>query len=108
MGNCTSPTAREAKVQKAISDEIDRQIEEDSKKFKRECKVLILGPDKDGMSMLVKQMKIVHQNGYTPDELAGFKYDIYSNIIDSSRDIVKGMLKTGLNPLDPANKVGEL
>lgn len=28
---------------KTRSDEIDKQIEEDSKKFKRECKILLLG-----------------------------------------------------------------
>lgn len=41
MGNCASNT-REAE-EKARSDMIDRQIEEDSKKYKRECKILLLG-----------------------------------------------------------------
>jgi len=41
MGNCAS-TNQEADG-KARSDMIDRQIEEDSKKFKRECKILLLG-----------------------------------------------------------------
>jgi guanine nucleotide-binding protein G(i) subunit alpha len=41
MGNCASNT-REAE-EKARSDLIDRQIEEDSKKYKRECKILLLG-----------------------------------------------------------------
>ena len=29
---------------KARSDEIDRQLEEDSKRFKQESKILVLGP----------------------------------------------------------------
>ena len=41
MGNCAS-TSQEAEG-KARSDLIDRQIEEDSKKYKRECKILLLG-----------------------------------------------------------------
>ena len=41
MGNCASNT-REAE-EKARSDLIDRQIDEDSKKYKRECKILLLG-----------------------------------------------------------------
>ena len=41
MGNCASNT-QEAEG-KARSDMIDRQIEEDSKKYKRECKILLLG-----------------------------------------------------------------
>ncbi len=41
MGNCASNT-HEADG-KARSDMIDRQIEEDSKRYKRECKILLLG-----------------------------------------------------------------
>lgn len=40
MGQCTSV---QDKAEKEISDEIDRQIEEDSRKFKKECKILLLG-----------------------------------------------------------------
>ena len=41
MGNCAS-SSQEAEG-KARSDLIDRQIEEDSKRYKRECKILLLG-----------------------------------------------------------------
>jgi guanine nucleotide-binding protein G(i) subunit alpha len=40
MGNCASSGQAEGK---ARSDMIDRQIEEDAKKYKRECKILLLG-----------------------------------------------------------------
>ena len=40
MGNCASVQDR---TEKARSDEIDRQIEEDSRKFRKECKILLLG-----------------------------------------------------------------
>jgi len=41
MGNCSSATQdREASLRSA---NIDRIIEEDSKKFKKECKILLLG-----------------------------------------------------------------
>ena len=40
MGNCVSAQDREA-LQR--SQEIDKQIEEDSRKFKKECKILLLG-----------------------------------------------------------------
>jgi hypothetical protein len=40
MGNCASSSHAEGK---ARSDMIDRQIEEDAKKYKRECKILLLG-----------------------------------------------------------------
>ena len=40
MGNCVSSSDREAQQR---SQEIDRQIEEDSRRFKKECKILLLG-----------------------------------------------------------------
>jgi hypothetical protein len=40
MGNCTSTSDRQAK---AHSDAIDKEIENDSKKFRKECKILLLG-----------------------------------------------------------------
>ena len=40
MGNCASQTDKD---EKARSDLIDRQLEDDSKKFKKECKILLLG-----------------------------------------------------------------
>ena len=40
MGGCVSQPDRAGKER---SDEIDRGLEEDSKKFKRDCKILLLG-----------------------------------------------------------------
>ena len=63
------------------------------------------GSGESGKSTIVKQMKIIHQNGYTNDELAKFKGAIYGNLVDSARDVVKAMTKIGLNPLEPGNRV---
>jgi guanine nucleotide-binding protein G(i) subunit alpha len=41
MGNCGSSQVEA--VAKQHSDEIDKQIEEDLRKFKKECKILLLG-----------------------------------------------------------------
>lgn len=40
MGGCAS---RPDKAQRERSEAIDRQIEEDSRQFKKECKILLLG-----------------------------------------------------------------
>lgn len=40
MGGCISTVDRASKLK---SDAIDKQIEEDSKKYKKECKILLLG-----------------------------------------------------------------
>ena len=42
MGGCMSSTTEEAEQRKR-SQKIDRDLEEDSKKLRRECKILLLG-----------------------------------------------------------------
>jgi len=43
MGNCGSSNTAEDGDQKKRSQMIDRTLEEDSKKLRRECKILLLG-----------------------------------------------------------------
>lgn len=102
MGNCASHT-REAE-ERARSDLIDRQIEEDSKKYKRECKILLLGSGESGKSTIVKQMKIIHQNGYTPEELLAFRPLIWKNLLESACDVVNALAKFNLEPIAAANR----
>ncbi|KAJ7268138.1 G-protein alpha subunit-domain-containing protein [Mycena haematopus] len=70
MGACASQPDR---ASKARSDEIDRQLDEDSKRYKKECKILLLGSGESGKSTIVKQMKIIHQTGFSVDELRAFR-----------------------------------
>jgi guanine nucleotide-binding protein subunit alpha len=102
MGNCSS-NSQEAEG-KARSDMIDRQIEEDSKKYKRECKILLLGSGESGKSTIVKQMKIIHQNGYSREELLAFRPLIWKNLLECGRDVVQALAKFNLQPISPSNK----
>jgi hypothetical protein len=61
------------RAQRDRSYAIDKLIEEDSKKFKKECKILLLGSGESGKSTIVKQMKIIHQDGYSREELMNFR-----------------------------------
>ncbi|KAF9439577.1 guanine nucleotide binding protein, alpha subunit, partial [Macrolepiota fuliginosa MF-IS2] len=67
MGACTSKSSKQRIAQSA---KIDLLLDEDYRRSKRECKILLLGGRESGKSTLVKQMKIVHQQGgFTRDEL---------------------------------------
>ncbi|KAH7883433.1 guanine nucleotide binding protein, alpha subunit [Phlebopus sp. FC_14] len=102
MGNCVSA---QDKADKARSDEIDRMIEEDSKRFRKECKILLLGSGESGKSTIVKQMKIIHQNGFSNDELMTFRPTIYRNTLDSAQAIVLAMRKISVDCVDALNRV---
>ncbi|THG93910.1 hypothetical protein EW026_g7445 [Hermanssonia centrifuga] len=101
MGNCISSSDREAAQR---SQEIDKQIEEDSRKFKKECKILLLGSGESGKSTIVKQMKIIHQNGYNRDELLTFRTTIYKNLLESAHNILLAMRKIGVDCVNPSNR----
>lgn len=111
MGNCLSGGASRntssqadgaGKEGRERSHQIDRQLEQDSKQYRKECKILLLGQSRhlgvrshsaeaddrstllpgsgeSGKSTIVKQMKIIHQNGYSRDELLLFRITVYKS-----------------------------
>ena len=57
----------------------------------QEVKVLLLGAGECGKSTIVKQMKIIHDKGYSEDEKIMFKKLAHSNAIQSLQIIVQNM-----------------
>ena len=50
-------------------------------------------------------MKIIHQNGYTKDELMLYRLTILSNLLTAARTLVTGLRKFTLEPELPENRV---
>ncbi|KAF7968836.1 hypothetical protein HWV62_29192 [Athelia sp. TMB] len=94
MGNCTS---QNDVLAQARSDAIDREIEVDSKKFRKECKILLLGSGESGKSTIAKQMKIIHQDGFSRNELLTYRMTVYRNLVDSAQAIIAAMRKKGID-----------
>ncbi|KAI8966921.1 heterotrimeric G-protein alpha subunit, GPA3-like protein [Mycotypha africana] len=88
MGACISS---EERAEKSHSFNIDKLIEEDGKKMEKEFKILLLGSGESGKSTIFKQMKIIHQNGYSREELLNWKLTVYRNLIQSAQAIVKAL-----------------
>ncbi|ODV71509.1 guanine nucleotide-binding protein subunit alpha [Cyberlindnera jadinii NRRL Y-1542] len=51
-------------------------------------KVLLLGTGESGKSTILQQLRILHSNGFTEQELIDFKPFIFSNIVSSAKDLV--------------------
>lgn len=49
-------------------------------------------------------MKIIHQNGYTVDELALYRHTIYKNVIDCAKALVGAMRQFEVEVENPANR----
>lgn len=83
----TTPTTDDIRTSKFRSNKIDKGLEQDSKKMRRELKILLLGAGESGKSTIVKQMKIIHQNGFTTEELMTFRPTILKNLTDSAKAV---------------------
>lgn len=64
---------------------------------KQEIKILLLGSGESGKSTILKQMKIIHQNGYSQEELLMYKTTVYKNLVDCAKAIVKALAEFGLS-----------
>ncbi|KAJ1737526.1 Guanine nucleotide-binding protein alpha-2 subunit [Coemansia sp. RSA 1939] len=100
MGGCMSHNYDEEALRSA---EIDRELADERNRRSEEVKILLLGSGESGKSTIVKQMKIIHQNGYTREELALFRMTIYKNVLDSAQELVVGMQRCQLFPTDERN-----
>ena len=55
----------------------------------REIKLLLLGSGESGKSTIVKQMKIIHGNGYSVGERILFRPVVFCNTVQSLFTILK-------------------
>lgn len=49
-------------------------------------------------------MKIIHQNGYTDEELATFRPVVYKNVVESAQNIINAMRKLNLHCVHHSNR----
>lgn len=73
------------------SKQIDKALRVDGEKASREVKLLLLGAGESGKSTIVKQMKIIHEKGYSQEECLQYKPVVYSNTIQSMIAIIRAM-----------------
>ncbi|XP_068598432.1 guanine nucleotide-binding protein G(i) subunit alpha-2b [Brachionichthys hirsutus] len=81
---------------------IDKNLREDGEKAAREVKLLLLGAGESGKSTIVKQMKIIHEDGYSEDECKQYRAVVYSNTIQSIMAIVKAMASLQIDYSSPS------
>lgn len=86
----------------ARSRKIDRDLRMELQRQSKEVKLLLLGAGESGKSTIVKQMKIIHEKGYTKEECIQYKMVVYSNTIQSLLAILKAMTRLGIDFENPS------
>lgn len=88
--------SEEAKEQKRINQEIEKQLKKDKSNARKELKLLLLGCGESGKSTFIKQMRIIHGSGYSDEDKKGFAKLIYQNVFMAMQSIIKGLEQLGI------------
>ncbi|XP_048102220.1 guanine nucleotide-binding protein G(olf) subunit alpha isoform X1 [Alosa alosa] len=90
------------KEAKKVSKTIDKALKELKREYKQTHRLLLLGAGESGKSTIVKQMKILHVNGFNAEEKRQKIQDIRKNVKDAIVTIVSAM-STLIPPVPLAN-----
>ena len=100
---CCSSNASGKRQAKLHSNKLDKELKADARE--RIVKLLLLGAGESGKSTFVKQMKIIHGDGYSTDELNSFTSIIHHNLLTSMVQVIKAMDKLNILLQNPSNQV---
>ena len=101
---CATPATQEERERNQA---IEEEIKKDKQLHRNELKVLILGtlnccctgvstysfclgPGESGKSTFVKQMKIIHTNGFSEKERRGYIERIHGHIFEGMANLING------------------
>ncbi|KAJ8259802.1 hypothetical protein GJAV_G00173610 [Gymnothorax javanicus] len=102
LGTMGCTVSQEDKAAAERSKMIDKNLREDGEKAAREVKLLLLGAGESGKSTIVKQMKIIHEDGYSEEECKQYRAVVYSNTIQSIMAIIKAMSNLNIEYEEPS------
>jgi len=96
MGVCSSSQNAKYKIETEISRAIQLQLTEDHSRSLWLSKFLLLGLEESGKSTILKQLKILHGQGYSDIERREYQKYIHSNVIEYMRTLCRACIILGL------------
>ncbi|XP_002667410.3 guanine nucleotide-binding protein subunit alpha-15 isoform X1 [Danio rerio] len=88
-----------------INNEIKRILQEQKKQQRKEIKVLLLGSGESGKTTFLKQMRIIHGQGFSDDERHVFTKLVYQNIFKSMQAMTEAMSELKIPYANPQSEV---
>jgi len=101
---CCCLLTEEAREQRRINHEIDRQLKRDKRSARRELKLLLLGTGESGKSTFIKQMRIIHGNGYSLEDKRQHIRLVYQNVFMAMQSMIRAMETLEIEYEDPASE----
>uniref|UniRef100_A0A8C3CX56 G protein subunit alpha L n=1 Tax=Cairina moschata TaxID=8855 RepID=A0A8C3CX56_CAIMO len=103
LGNSKTEDQRiDEKAQREANKKIEKQLQKERLAYKATHRLLLLGAGESGKSTIVKQMRILHVNGFNSEEKKQKILDIRKNVKDAIVTIVSAM-STLIPPVPLAN-----
>uniref|UniRef100_A0A8C6YLX1 G protein subunit alpha o1 n=1 Tax=Nothoprocta perdicaria TaxID=30464 RepID=A0A8C6YLX1_NOTPE len=100
---CTLSAEERAALERSKA--IEKNLKEDGISAAKDVKLLLLGAGESGKSTIVKQMKIIHEDGFSGEDVKQYKPVVYSNTIQSLAAIVRAMDTLGIEYGDKERRV---
>ncbi|QLL33754.1 hypothetical protein HG536_0F00790 [Torulaspora globosa] len=94
--NPTSSDSNDTRVEKgdhACPADVSATNSSERSKKDEEVKVLLLGAGESGKSTIIQQLKILHQNGFTQDELLEYRSVVFRNLLDIGKELIEARTK---------------
>lgn len=83
--------SKEDKVANQRSKQIDLRLRSEGENSSKQVKLLLLGAGESGKSTFVKQIKIIHEHGYSHEECLSFVPVVHNNTVQSLVAIIQAM-----------------
>ncbi|GMR56569.1 hypothetical protein PMAYCL1PPCAC_26764, partial [Pristionchus mayeri] len=94
MGLSESSPVSQAELNRRNRD-IESQLEKERKQMDGQIKLLLLGAAESGKSTILKQMKVIHDNGYKNEELVTMRSIVFINCVSGMLSYCDAMRKLG-------------
>ncbi|KAL5535027.1 hypothetical protein ACEPAF_3118 [Sanghuangporus sanghuang] len=89
MGACISAQGGITEEEKAKHREAERQLREAKIKLDNQVKVLLLGAGDSGKSTILKQMRLIHDVHFSPQEFEFYRQLVFSNITQGMKQVLE-------------------
>ncbi|KAK5850332.1 hypothetical protein PBY51_014590 [Eleginops maclovinus] len=104
IGGQTEEEHLDEKAKREANKKIEKQLQRERQAYKATHRLLLLGAGESGKSTIVKQMRILHVNGFNAEEKQQKIQDIRKNVKDAMVTIVSAM--STLTPPIPLGNPG--
>uniref|UniRef100_A0A8C6MBN3 Guanine nucleotide-binding protein G(olf) subunit alpha-like n=1 Tax=Nothobranchius furzeri TaxID=105023 RepID=A0A8C6MBN3_NOTFU len=104
LGGKTDEERLDEKAKREANKKIEKQLQKERQAYKATHRLLLLGAGESGKSTIVKQMRILHVDGFNAEEKQQKIQDIRKNVKDAIVTIVSAM--SSLTPPIPLGNPG--